>query len=142
DPELTAERFSADLDGCGTRLFWTGDLGRMNERGMLEMRGRKDGRIKIRGNRIEVGEIERCLEKLSGVERAAVVALPRVNNEPILAAFVKVTDKSWTAARLRQAVRVKLPVHMTPSRIIFLNELPYRGNKIDRQALREYCPER
>ena len=142
DPELTAQRFSADLDGSGTRLFWTGDLGRMNERGMLEMRGRKDDRIKIRGNRIEVGEIERCLEKLSGVERAAVVALPRANNEPILAAFVKVTDKSWTADRLRQAVRVSLPVHMTPSLIIFLNELPYRGNKIDRQALREYRPER
>jgi acyl-coenzyme A synthetase/AMP-(fatty) acid ligase len=109
---------------------------------MLEMRGRKDDRIKIRGNRIEVGEIERCLETLPGVERAAVVALPRANNEPILAAFVKVTDKSLTADRLRQTVRVKLPVHMTPSQIIFLNELPYRGNKIDRQALREYRPER
>src|SRR5262249_20315009 len=75
DPKLTAERFSADLDGNGTRMVWTGDLGRMNADGMLEFCGRKDDRIKIRGNRIEVLEIERVLESLAGIDRAAVLAI-------------------------------------------------------------------
>ena len=77
DPELTAERFSADLDGKGTRLVRTGDLGRINADGLLEFCGRKDDRIKIRGNRIELLDIERALEGLPGIDRAAVVAIAR-----------------------------------------------------------------
>ena len=138
DTELTAQRFSANLDSSGTRLFWTGDLGRIDQHGMLEVCGRKDNRIKIRGNRIEVVEIERCLEKLSGIDRAAVLAIPGESHEAILIAFVKTGDRSWTAARLRQALRPKLPLHMMPSRVVFLGDLPYRGNKIDREALRQY----
>ena len=68
DPELTAERFSADLDGNGTRLVRTGDRGRINADGLLEFCGRKDDRIKIRGNRIELMDIERTLESLPGIE--------------------------------------------------------------------------
>ena len=139
DPELTAKRFSADLDGKGTRLLWTGDLGRINENGMIELRGRKDDRIKIRGYRIEVVEIERCLERLPGINRAAAVAVPRKNYEPVLVAFViKTSDALWTPQRLRDAARASLPAHMVPSRIVFLDNLPYRGNKIDREALRQY----
>ena len=140
DPELTAERFSADLDGKGTRLVRTGDLGRINADGLLEFCGRKDDRIKIRGNRIELLDIERALEGLPGIDRAAVVAVARDNHEPVLVAFVvKKSDASWTAPRLRHAVRAKLPLHMVPSRIVFLESLPYnKGNKIDREALRQY----
>src|SRR5262245_47050724 len=98
DPKLTAERFSADLDGNGTRMVWTGDLGRINADGMLEFCGRKDDRIKIRGNRIEVLEIERVLESLAGIDRAAVVAIRHENHEPLLVAFVvKTSQGSWTA---------------------------------------------
>ena len=75
DPNLTAERFSADLDGKGTRLVRTGDLGRINDDGLLELRGRKDDRVKIRGNRIELGEIDRALETVPGIEQAAAVAV-------------------------------------------------------------------
>ena len=100
DPELTAERFSADLDGNGTRLVRTGDQGRINADGLLEFRGRKDDRIKIRGNRIELLDIERALEGLPGIDRAAVVAIPRDNHEPMLVAFVvKKSNASWTAPR-------------------------------------------
>ena len=88
DPELTAERFSADLDGNGTRLVRTGDRGRINADGLLEFCGRKDDRIKIRGNRIELLDIERALERLPGIDRAAVVAVARDNHEPMLVAFV------------------------------------------------------
>jgi amino acid adenylation domain-containing protein len=141
DPELTAERFSADLDGNGTRLVRTGDQGRINADGLLEFCGRKDDRIKIRGNRIELLAIERALEGLPGIDRVAVVAIARDDNhEPALVAFVvKKSGASWTAPRLRHAARAKLPLHMMPSRIVFLNSVPYnRGNKIDRDALRRY----
>ena len=140
DPELTAERFSADLDGNGTRLVRTGDRGRINADGLLEFCGRKDDRIKIRGNRIELLDIERALEGLPGIDRVAVVAVARDNHEPVLVAFVvKKSDASLTAPRLRHAVRANLPLHMVPSRIVFLDSLPYnKGNKIDREALRQY----
>ena len=140
DPELTAERFSADLDGNGTRLVRTGDRGRINADGLLEFCGRKDDRIKIRGNRIELLDIERALERLPGIDRVAVVAVARENHEPVLVAFVvKKSDASLTAPRLRHAVRANLPLHMVPSRIVFLESLPYnKGNKIDREALRQY----
>jgi amino acid adenylation domain-containing protein len=140
DPELTAERFSADLDGNGTRRLRTGDHGRINADGLLEFCGRKDERIKIRGNRIEPLDIERAFEGLPGIDRVAVVAVARDNHEPVLVAFVvKTNEASWTVRRLRHAVRAKLPLHMVPSRIVFLESLPYnRGNKIDREALRQY----
>jgi amino acid adenylation domain-containing protein len=139
DPELTAKRFSPNLDGSGTRLVRIGDLGRINADGLLEFCGRKGDRIKIRGNRIELMDIERTLERLPGVNGAAVVAAGRENHEPLLVAFVvKKSDVSWTAPRLRHAVRENLPLHMVPSRIVFLESLPYnKGNKIDREALRQ-----
>ena len=141
NPELTAERFSPDLDGKGTRLIRTGDLGRINAEGLLEFHGRKDDRIKIRGNRVELVEIEQALERLPGIVRAATVAVRRENREPVLVAFVvKTGNASWTAQRLRHAVRANLPLHMVPSRIVFRDSLPYnRGNKIDREALRQYA---
>jgi amino acid adenylation domain-containing protein len=140
DSELTAKRFSADLDPNGTRLVRTGDRGRINAEGLLEFCGRKDDRIKIRGNRIEPLDIERALEALPGIDRVAVVAVARDNHEPVLVAFViKKRDGSLTASRLRHALRAKLPLHMVPSRIVFLETLPYnKGNKIDREALRRY----
>jgi acyl carrier protein len=140
DPELTAERFSADLDGKGTRLVRTGDLGRINADGLLEFCGRKDDRIKIRGNRIELSDIERTLEKLPGIDSVAVVAARRENHDPVLVAFVvKAGNASWTTRRLRHAVRAILPPQMVPSRIVFLESLPYNvGNKVDREALRNY----
>ena len=103
----------------------TGDRGRINADGLLEFCGRKDERIKIRGNRIEPLDIERALEGLPGIDRVAVVAVARDNHEPVLVAFVvKKSDASWTVPRLRHAVRAKLPLHMVPSRIVFLESLP------------------
>jgi amino acid adenylation domain-containing protein len=140
DSELTAKRFSAKLDGKGTRLVRIGDLGRINADGLLEFCGRKGDGIKIRGNRIELMDIEWALERVPGVDCAAVVVARREKHEPLLTAFVvKKSNASWTATRLRQAVRQKLPLHMVPSRIVFLDSLPYnKGNKIDREALRQY----
>ena len=140
DPELSAQRFSAELDGRGTRLVRTGDQGRINAEGLLEFCGRKDNRIKIRGNRIEPLDIERVLERLPGIDRVAVVAIARDDHEPVLVAFVvKEKDASLTASRLRHVLRAKLPLHMVPSRIVFLETMPHnKGNKIDLEALRHY----
>jgi amino acid adenylation domain-containing protein len=140
DPGLTAERFSADLDGNGTRLLRTGDRGRINAEGLLEFCGRNDNRIKIRGNRIELRDVELEIERLPGIDLVAVAAVPREDHDPVLVAFiVKKPNASWTASRLRHALRAILPIHMVPSRMVFLDNLPYNSNnKIDRAALRQY----
>jgi amino acid adenylation domain-containing protein len=138
DSELTGKRFSAQLDANGTRLVRTGDQGRINANGLLEFCGRRDDRIKIRGNRIEPLDIELVLEALPGIDCVAVVAVAREDHEPLLVAFViKKKDAFLTASCLRLALRAKLPLHMVPSKIVFLESLPYnKGNKIDREALR------
>jgi acyl-coenzyme A synthetase/AMP-(fatty) acid ligase len=110
DPELTAQRFSAALDDNGTRLLRTGDRGRINADGLLEYSGRRDDRIKIRGYRIEPLDIERVIERLSGIDGAAVVAVARDHHEPVLVAFVvKQSNSSWTAQRLGHILRANLP---------------------------------
>jgi amino acid adenylation domain-containing protein len=141
DPKLSAERFSADLDGHGTRLVRTGDRGRINAKGLFEFCGRSDDRIKIRGNRIELREVELAIERLPGIDQVAVAAVAREDREPLMVAFVvKAPNASWTPPRLRHALRANLPLHMVPSRIVFLDSLPYnRANKIDRAALRQHA---
>ena len=138
DPGLTAKLFSGDLDGKGTRCVRSGDRGRINDDGLLEFCGREGDRINIRGNRVELLDIERTIEKLPGIDRAAVVTVPREKYEPLLLAFVvKTSGASWTPSRLRHAVRANLQLHMMPSKIVFVEDLPYNsGNKIDREALR------
>src|SRR5262249_24838018 len=140
DPELSAQRFSAELDGRGTRLVRTGDQGRINAEGLLEFCGRKDNRIKIRGNRIEPLDIERVLERLPGIDRVAVVAIARDDHEPVLVAFVvKEKDAYLTVSCLRHVLRSTHPLHMVQSRIVFLKTMPHnKGKKIDLEALRHY----
>lgn len=141
DAELTAERFSEELDDQGTREVRSGDQGRINADGLLEFCGRVGDHIKIRGNRIALPDIERTFAALPGIQNVAVVAVSREIGEPMLVAFiVKANGASWTAPRLRQAVRTSLPRSMVPSTIVFLDSLPSnRGNKIDREALRQHA---
>ena len=141
DPALTAERFSENLDSRGTRLVRTGDRGRLNTSGHVEFCGRRDDRIKIRGNRIELTDIERALSRLPGIECAAAVAVPRGKHEPMLVGFVVMTTgASWSVSRLRHAVAANLPLHMVPSRFVFVDSLPFApGGKVNRDALREFA---
>ena len=140
-PELTAERFMT-IPGLGPdRIYRTGDLARFLPDGNIHFLGRADYQIKLRGHRIEPGEIESVLEKFPGVRQAAVVLREdREGDKRLVAYLVAETAGSAAALRaagdLRAAAGAKLPDFMVPSAFVFLNELPLTGNgKIDRKAL-------
>ena len=137
-PGLTAERFVANPFGPpGTRLYRTGDLVRHREDGTLEFLGRADRQLKVRGYRIEPGEIEAALLSLSGVRQALIAALPDALGDKRLVAYL--TGESGAlpeTAELRAALKAKLPDHMVPSAFVVLDELMLTPNgKVDRGAL-------
>jgi Condensation domain/AMP-binding enzyme/Phosphopantetheine attachment site/AMP-binding enzyme C-terminal domain len=144
NPALTAERFSDAADGSGDRIFRTGDLCRIDSDGTLQFFGRKDSRIKIRGNRIELSEIEDELRRLSGVKEAVIDAIERPNQEAALVGYVVASDDfSWSPARLRRALRAVLPDHMVPSMLIKLDRVPLTpAGKVNREILRQSLPRR
>jgi acyl carrier protein len=136
-PELTAERFSGAPGE--TREFRTGDLGRINRQGLLEHAGRADSRVKIRGNRIELTEMEGALQRLPGVQRAAVESVNRADGEPALVGYVvAASGHGWSAQKLRSALRELLPDYMVPSAFVVLDRFPLTSSgKIDREKLRQ-----
>ncbi|SMF97469.1 non-ribosomal peptide synthase domain TIGR01720/amino acid adenylation domain-containing protein [Methylomagnum ishizawai] len=144
-PGLTAERFVPDPAGPGTRLYRTGDRARHRADGAIEYLGRLDHQVKLRGVRIEPGEIEARLLAQPGVSEA-VVLLADAPGGPRLVAYAAAagTDADTLAAALRR----QLPEAMLPSRILVLDRLPKTPNgKLDRKALpgpewagREYLP--
>ncbi|MCP3802396.1 amino acid adenylation domain-containing protein [Allokutzneria sp. A3M-2-11 16] len=126
-PALTAERFVADpFAGPGARMYRTGDLGRIRPDGQLEVLGRADDQVKVRGFRVEPGEIENALLAHPAVTRAAVLVRDRR-----LVGYVvpEVPD-------LREFLRARLPGHMVPAVIVGLDEFPLLSSgKVDRRAL-------
>jgi amino acid adenylation domain-containing protein len=136
-PELTAERFVVlDLDGVVTRVYKTGDRGRYLPDGTIEFLGRIDNQIKVRGYRVEPGEIEAVLMEHPLVARAVVTSFQRAGEDQ-LAAYVA-TEKGCEVAReeLHGLLSKKLPAYMIPAAWVFLNELPTTPNgKLDRKAL-------
>ncbi|MEX2129205.1 MAG: condensation domain-containing protein [Xanthobacteraceae bacterium] len=144
DAELTAERFSKVPGTDGVWEFRSGDLGCISKGGLLVFIGRKDARLKIRGYRIEVSEVEQALQSLPGIERAAVGPIDRPNKEPMLAAYVVLSEGcELSAEKLRQELRAILPRHMVPSVFIFLDDLPLNTHgKVDREKLRQNQPAR
>ncbi|WP_344409265.1 amino acid adenylation domain-containing protein [Streptomyces viridochromogenes] len=135
-PALTADRFVADPYGPpGSRMYRTGDIVRRSADGTaLEYAGRSDHQVKIRGHRVELGEIESVLGALPGVERAVVTARPGHGGEARLVAYVVPagTDRD----RLRERASAVLPTHMVPAVYVPLDTLPATPNgKVDRKAL-------
>ncbi|MFI6980996.1 amino acid adenylation domain-containing protein [Embleya sp. NPDC050154] len=127
DPERTAERF---VEVAGLRWYRTGDLARRLPDGALEFLGRADHQVKLRGFRIEPGEIEAALAGVPGVRRAVA----GVHEGALVAAVAAGSDVG--VEQLRDAAAKSLPAHMIPEHIVRVDELPLTANgKIDRRGL-------
>jgi amino acid adenylation domain-containing protein len=141
-PALTAERFVADpFDAHGARLYRTGDRVRWNDAGQLEYLGRIDHQVKVRGFRVELGEIEAQLLAQPEVREAVVVAQPGSGGVRLVAYVSPQSGQSVDAAVLRERLGRSLPEYMVPSTVMALTSLPLNPNgKVDRKALPEPEP--
>ncbi|MGV2073134.1 MULTISPECIES: non-ribosomal peptide synthetase [Rhizobium/Agrobacterium group] len=142
-PDLTAEKFMADpFAGEGERIYRTGDLVRWRRDGVLDYLGRNDHQIKIRGFRVEPGEIEAALSALPQVREAVVILRDDPGREKRLVAYVVPREgavgevASLDAADLSERLGKVLPVHMIPAAYVVLDAIPLNSNgKTDRHAL-------
>ncbi|MEO7261301.1 MAG: amino acid adenylation domain-containing protein [Jatrophihabitantaceae bacterium] len=140
-PELTAERFLASPFVEGERLYRTGDLGRLLPHGDIEFLGREDYQVKVRGFRVELGEIEARLTACPGVREAVVAPRPAAGDQRLVAYYLTDGDlpdgsHAVTAAAAREWLAQCLPAHMVPAACMRLAEWPLTPNgKVDRNAL-------
>ena len=139
---LTAERFVADPHGwvhgaSGSRMYRTGDLARWRGDGVLEFLGRADAQVKLRGFRIEPGEIEAALCRDASVSQAAVVArADGAGGQRLIGYVVAAVGAVVDIAALRSALSRQLPDYMVPAALVVLEQLPVTANgKLDRGAL-------
>ncbi len=139
---LTAERFLTIPSLGPHRIYRTGDLARFLTDGNIEFLGRADYQVKLRGHRIEPGEIEAILEQCSGVRQAVVVIREdREGDKRLVAYLVAEAAMSEEAGPLCSVLESKLPDYMVPSAFVFLPALPLTDNgKIDRKTLLRLPP--
>ncbi|GAA0799437.1 non-ribosomal peptide synthetase [Spirilliplanes yamanashiensis] len=132
-PGVTAERFVADPYGPpGSRMYRTGDVVRRRPDGDLEFRGRSDDQVKVRGFRIEPGEVEAALTGHGAVARSAVV----VRAGRLVGYVVPAPGHTPDPAELTRHAAAHLPAHMVPSAVVVLDALPTTpSGKLDRRAL-------
>jgi amino acid adenylation domain-containing protein len=135
--ELTAERFLTLPHVAPQRIYRTGDLARFLPDGNIEFLGRADFQVKLRGHRIEPGEIEAVLEQCPGVRQAVIVVREDREGDKRLVAYLVAESAAAEAADVLRATLVsKLPDYMVPAHFVFLPALPLTHNgKIDRKVL-------
>ncbi|QUS15474.1 amino acid adenylation domain-containing protein [Bacillus velezensis] len=130
-PELTEERFLDDPFYPGERMYQTGDIARWTEDGLVEWLGRSDGQVKVRGYRIEPGEIEAAIRRIDGIREAAVTARNE-HGDTALYAYIEGRESDDVRAELA----TRLPVYMMPAQFIEVSEWPVTpSGKLDRRAL-------
>lgn len=136
DPDRTAAAFVRDPREPGVRLYRSGDFGRWLPDGNLEFLGRRDEQVKVRGMRVELGEVERQLTRVAGVRAASVVARTEPHGTS-LAAFV-LGDTSLSPDTVLAESRRILPAHLHPATCRVLDQFPVNSNgKVDKKALAE-----
>ncbi|NOY60221.1 MAG: amino acid adenylation domain-containing protein, partial [Calditrichaeota bacterium] len=136
--DLTAEKFIPNpFKIFGERLYRTGDLGRFLPDGVIEYIGRLDHQIKLRGYRMELGEIEANLDRHKKIKESVVIVREDAPGDKRLAAyFIPVGEEQPSAPDLREFLRPILPEYMIPSYFVALEKLPLTSNgKLDRKAL-------
>jgi amino acid adenylation domain-containing protein/non-ribosomal peptide synthase protein (TIGR01720 family) len=135
-PALTAEKFTSITlsNGQLQKIYLTGDIGRWQPDGNIAYRGRKDRQVKLRGQRIELAEIEHILMEIAGVD-AVTVQLQYMKATPVLAAYWVGSD-NLTPDDFRTYAATRLPSHMVPEHYLYLKKLPLNKNgKLDSKAL-------
>jgi amino acid adenylation domain-containing protein/non-ribosomal peptide synthase protein (TIGR01720 family) len=133
-PELTERFFIPNPFGSG-RLYRTGDLARWRTGGSIDILGRMDTQVKLRGNRIELGEVESALRALASVTDAAVAVTTATGGEDMLCAWFVATEE-LDVADVREGLAASLPPYMLPSAFMQLEALPLTpSGKLDRRAL-------
>lgn len=139
-PDITAASFLPDTFSGeqNTRMYKTGDLARYQPDGEIEFLGRIDHQIKIRGNRIELAEIENTLERHPEVDQAVVLAFGTPAGDKRLAAYTVSSVYRPKSSELREFLKKALPDYMVPATFVFLDAFPLTSNgKVDRRALPE-----
>ncbi|PWW67081.1 non-ribosomal peptide synthetase [Actinokineospora spheciospongiae] len=136
-PGATAERFLADPFGDpGDRMYHTGDLARWVPGRGLEYLGRRDGQVKVRGHRVELGEVEAALGALPGVGAAAAAVRTDTGTARLVGYVVPAAGATPSPDGVRAALADRVPDHLVPSAVVVLDALPVTTNgKLDRAAL-------
>jgi amino acid adenylation domain-containing protein len=137
-PDLTAERFLDDPfdESPGARMYRSGDLARWLPEGVLEFVGRVDHQVKVRGIRIEPGEIEATARSIDGVEDVVVTAHEMGQDRQLVAYVTLGGTHAPTPTRIRDQLAARLPEYMVPGRVLVLDTIPRTPHgKVDRQAL-------
>jgi amino acid adenylation domain-containing protein len=145
NPERTSQSFIPNpfheyqgVQVHGNTLYKTGDLGRWLPDGTLEYIGRMDSQVKVRGFRVEIGEIEAALAKVEGVGECAVTIRQDKHGSNYLAAYIVDKSEQLDETQLRQELKLLLPEYMIPASFTVMVEMPLNGaDKIDRKALPE-----
>ena len=142
-PDLTASRFIADPFAPGERMYRTGDVARWLDNGAVEYLGRSDDQLKIRGQRIELGEIDCVMQTLPDVAQAVThacvlnqAAAGNGDARQLVGYLVSASGQPLEMSIINEQLKNRLPPHMVPVALVQLNELPLSANgKLDRKAL-------